>query len=202
MWIRNPSADEAVSKIEAEMGKGRGTTRPAPPREAALDRLRTFGDPTLRQCTHPVTVFDARLEKLAQLMLEVMDREEGVGLAAPQIGVTSRIMVWRHPERDTEQHVFVNPRIVESSETVCAAAEGCLSVPGGSMEVTRPDEVVVEAQDLTGELFQVHLTGLLARIVQHEIDHLDGRLILDRTSPEERRRVLKELRERTLAAGT
>lgn len=184
------------------MSKTEGTTGPAPAREAPLERLRTFGDPTLKQATHPVTVFDARLEKLAQLMLGVMDREEGVGLAAPQIGVVSRVMVWRHPESDMERHVFVNPRIVESSETSCTAEEGCLSVPGGTMEVTRAEEVVVEAQDLKGELFQIHFAGLLARIMQHEIDHLDGRLILDRTSPEERRRVLKELRERTLAAGT
>jgi len=191
-----------VSKIEAEVGKENRITRPAPPREASLDRLRTFGDPTLRQCTHPVTVFDARLERLAQLMFEVMDREEGVGLAAPQIGVASRVMVWRHPDRDAERHVFVNPRIVESSETSCTAGEGCLTVPGGTVEITRPEEVVVEAQDLRGEPFQVHLTGLLARIVQHEIDHLDGRLILDRTTLDERRRVLKELRERTLAGDT
>ncbi|MFH0916458.1 MAG: peptide deformylase [bacterium] len=185
----------------AEMGKTEGSRGSAPAREAPLERLRTFGDPTLKQATHPVTVFDSRLEKLAQLMLEVMDREEGVGLAAPQIGVVSRVMVWRHPEREAERHVFVNPRIVESSETSSTAAEGCLSVPGGAMEVTRADEVVVEAQNLRGELFQVHFTGVLARIMQHEIDHLDGRLILDRTSSEERVRVLKELRERTLAAG-
>lgn len=202
MLIRNPSADEAESKIEADVDKGKGTAGPAAPGEASLDRLRTFGDPTLRQCTNPVIVFDARLDKLVQLMLEVMDREEGVGLAAPQIGVASRVMVWKHPERDSERHVFVNPRIVESSETSCTASEGCLSVPGGTMEVTRPEEVVVEAQDVRGETFQVHLTGFLARIVQHEIDHLDGRLILDRTSLEERRRVLKELRERTLAVDT
>ena len=166
---------------------------------APLERLRTFGDPALRQPTHPVTAFDGRLEKLAALMLQVMDREEGVGLAAPQIGVMSRIMVWRNPERESERYVFVNPRVVEASEADYTASEGCLSVPAGTVQVTRHEEVVVEAQDLTGETFQVRLAGLLARIVQHEIDHLDGRLILDRTSPEDRRRALKELRERTLA---
>jgi peptide deformylase len=184
------------------MGEKKATTRPSAPPDALLERLHTFGDPTLRQATHPVTLFDARLEKLVQLMFDVMDREEGVGLAAPQIGVSSRVMVWRHPEHEAERHVFVNPRVVEVSETTITAEEGCLSVPGGSMEVTRAEEVLVEAQDLKGESFEMRLTGLLARIVQHEIDHLDGRLILDRTSPEERRRVLKELRERTLAAGT
>jgi peptide deformylase len=173
-----------------------------PAREAPLERLRTFGDPTLKQETHQVTVFDTRLERLARLMHDVMDREEGVGLAAPQIGMLSRVMVWRLPENETERYAFVNPRIVERSETSCTESEGCLSVPGATMEVTRAEEVVVEAQDLAGLPFQVRLSGLPARIVQHEIDHLDGRLILDRTSPEERRRVLKELRERALAGDT
>ena len=176
------------------------TSRETNANDNLVERLRVLGDPVLRQPTHPVTAFDARLEKLAQLMLEVMDREEGVGLAANQVGVLSRVMVWRHPENEEERYVFVNPLIVEMSEACCTESEGCLSVPGATMEVPRAEEVVVETQDLQGQSVTVHLGGTLARIVQHEIDHLDGRLILDRTSPEERRRVLKELRERTLAA--
>ena len=156
----------------------------------------------MRQRTRPVTEFDARLQKLAQVMIDVMIRGEGVGLAANQIGVLSRVMVWRHPENEDERYVFVNPEIVERSEACCTESEGCLSVPGATMEVSRAEEVVVEAQDLTGEPIRVQLTGLLARIAQHEIDHLDGRLILDVTSPEERRRVMRELRERTIAAET
>lgn len=167
-----------------------------------LEQLRVLGDPVLKQPTVPVTVFDSKLEKLASLMLEVMEREEGVGLAANQIGVLSRVLVWKHPESDTERYVLVNPSIVERSEACCTESEGCLSVPGASMEVTRAEEVVVEAQDLAGEPLSMHVSGLLARIIQHEVDHLDGYLILDRTSPEERRRVLKELRERSFAAGT
>jgi peptide deformylase len=111
-------------------------------------------------------------------------------------------MVWRHPENEDERYVFVNPEIVERSEACCTETEGCLSVPGATMPVSRAEEVVVEAQDLAAGEFRVHLGGLLARIVQHEIDHLDGHLILDRTSPEERRRVLTELRERTLTDST
>src|SRR5512139_3515156 len=84
--------------------------------EAPLERLRTLGDPALRQQTHAVTVFDSRLERLAAVMLEVMHREEGVGLAAPQIGVLSRVMVWRHPENDEKEYVFVNPVITARSE--------------------------------------------------------------------------------------
>jgi peptide deformylase len=175
-------------------------------RESAGDRmveqLRVLGDPVLRQPTHRVTAFDARLEKLAKNMLEIMEREEGVGLAANQVGVLSRMMVWKHPENEDERYVYVNPEVVEASETCCTENEGCLSVPGATMPVTRAEEVVVEAQDVGGQQFRVHLTGMLARIVQHEIDHLDGRLILDRTTPEERRRVLKEIRERSMTDGT
>lgn len=167
--------------------------------KAPLERIRTFGDPVLKQRTKPVTEFDSHLEKLVRVMLDVMDRAEGVGLAANQIGVLSRVMVWRHPENEDERYAFINPRIVELSDACCTASEGCLSVPDSTIEVTRAEEVVLEAQDLRGEPLRVRLTGLPARIVQHEIDHLDGILIVDRASAEERARVLRELRERALA---
>jgi peptide deformylase len=183
------------------MSTHKAATETPAPQEALLEQLRILGDPVLKQPTKRVTVFDERLARLARVMMEVMDRKEGVGLAANQVGVLSRVMVWRHPESEGERYVFVNPEIVESSEACCTEAEGCLSVPGTTVEVSRAEEVVVEAQDLTGERLMMRLSGLLARIAQHEVDHLDGRLILDRTSPEERRRVMKELRERTLAAG-
>ena len=165
---------------------------------ASLERLRTIGDPALRSQTSDITVFDARLEKLAATMISVMHREDGVGLAAPQIGVLSRIMVWRDPENDDEEFVFVNPRIVSCSEERTTAGEGCLSVPECTIEVERANEVVVHAQDVKGTPIELEAEGLVARIMQHEIDHLEGRLILDRASPEERRRVMKELRERIL----
>lgn len=184
------------------MGPKRGDLGFLPSQKRRLQQLRVLGDPVLKQATTPVTVFDSKLEKLARMMLDVMEREEGVGLAATQVGVLSRVMVWKHPESETEHYVFVNPVIVEQSEECCTESEGCLSVPGATMPVTRAEEVVVEAQDLTGETMRMQLTGILARIVQHEVDHLDGYLILDRTSPEERRRVLCELRERSLAGGT
>lgn len=199
MSTRSRSIEAVEGGIESRMAKRKATQQLRSAQQVPLEDLRVFGDPVLKQATGPVTVFDARLERLAEAMFAVMEREEGVGLAAPQVGTLTRLMVWRHPEHETERHVYVNPRIVGQSEACCSEVEGCLSVPGTSMEVTRWEEVDVEAQDLAGATFQVHLTGLLARIVQHEIDHLDGRLILDRTSPEERRRALKELRERTLA---
>jgi peptide deformylase len=172
------------------------------PGEAGLGRLRTFGDPVLRQQARPVTAFDVRLRNLAEAMLRIMHDEEGVGLAAPQVGVLSRLIVWRHPDNEDERYVFVNPVIVERSEACSTAVEGCLSVPGETMEVTRADEVVVTANDLEGQELRIHLTGYLARIVQHEVDHLDGLLIVDRASPEERRRVLKALREHSLMADS
>jgi peptide deformylase len=170
--------------------------------QAPLERLRTLGDPALRQQTNVVTVFDSRLEKLAAVMLEVMHREEGVGLAAPQIGVLSRVMVWRDPDHEDDEYVFVNPEIVFRSEECTTESEGCLSVPGCMVEVSRCKQVTVHAQDLRGTSIELEAEGLVARIMQHEVDHLDGRLILDRATPEERRRALKELRDLSLANDT
>jgi peptide deformylase len=167
-----------------------------------LEQLRVFGDPTLKQQTRDVSEFDARLHAVSDLMFKVMEEEGGVGLAAPQIGLSSRIMVWKNPEDDDRPYTFVNPRVVRCSEATSTEEEACLSVPGVAMQVTRADEVTVSGQDLTGAVFEVCLSGFPARVVQHEIDHLDGYLILDRTTAEERRRVLKELRERSLEGSS
>jgi peptide deformylase len=165
-------------------------------------RIRRLGDPVLKEQARPVTSFDEKLGRFAAQMAAAMDREEGVGLAATQVGVLSRIIVWRDPESDDELHTFVNPVITECSETCSTASEGCLSLPGTNVAVTRPDEVAVRAADLQGVPLEMRLGGFPARIVQHEIDHLDGRLILDRATPEERLRVMKEIRERTMATET
>ena len=148
-----------------------------------------------------MVAFDAKLERLAALMTEIMGQQSGVGLAATQLGVLSRVIVWEDPDAEGEDPlVYVNPEIEERSESCTTEVEGCLSVPGTSVEVERADEIVVKAQGLSGEPVVVRLKGFPARIVQHEVDHLDGRLILDRATPEERRRALKELRERAIAA--
>jgi peptide deformylase len=201
MLTRSLSIEAGRRSIGIGMSAKRALSKTPEPREGLLEHIRTLGDPVLRQQTRHVEVFDERLEKLARLMMEVMVRGDGVGLAANQIGVLSRVMVWRDPENEGERYVFVNPEIVERSEEFCTAPEGCLSVPGATMEVSRSEEVVVEAQDLNAQQVRLRLTGLLARIVQHEIDHLDGCLILDRTTPEEKRRVMKELRERPFSGG-
>lgn len=167
--------------------------------EVVVVRIRTLGDPVLKEKARPVTTYDDKLERLAETMIETMDRERGVGLAATQIGVLSRLIVWRDPESDDRLYVLVNPSIAERSEACNTEVEGCLSLPGMSIEISRADEVTVRAESLQGEPIELRFAGYPARIVQHEIDHLDGRLMLDRATAEERRRVLKELRERTLA---
>jgi peptide deformylase len=162
-----------------------------------IDKLRLFGDPLLKTESRTVSDFGEELSKLAQLMFEVMDREEGIGLAAPQIGIGKKLMVWRDPETD-ERYALANPRIVARSDDTETETEGCLSLPGHAMEVSRADWVRVEAQDLQGNPLTLEVSGYRARIMQHEVDHLEGRLILDRTSGDERRRVLRAIRERTL----
>ncbi len=189
----------------AATGKAVAATQKAVAKKAAmapLATLRVLGDPVLKQKARPVTEFDARLAKLAETMIEVMEREEGIGLAAPQIGVLSCVLVWADPEDRDQVRVFVNPCITRQSAECSSAPEGCLSVPGATVEVVRAEAITVKAQDLDGVERTWELSGLQARIVQHEVDHLEGRLILDRASPEERRRVLRELRERALAGGS
>lgn len=202
MWIPNRSTEGIRGQVEIDMSVKKALSRVPVFKQGPLERIRTIGDPVLRQQTKRVDTFDSRLHKLAEVMLEVMRRDDGVGLAANQIGVVSRVMVWRDPDNEDETYVFVNPQIVERSEACCTTPEGCLSVPGVTMDVERFEEVVVEAQDLSGQHIRVTLRDLPARIAQHEIDHLDGVLIVDRTPPEERRRVMKELREQSLTIGT
>ncbi|MCZ7661955.1 MAG: peptide deformylase [Thermoleophilia bacterium] len=159
------------------------------------DAIRVFGDPVLKQESREVREFGHDLESLTARMLEIMERSEGVGLAAPQIGIQRKIMVWKHPETE-EPFTLINPRIIQRSAETVTATEGCLSLPGHSVEVVRAERVVVEAMDLQGKPVTLEATGFLARILQHEIDHLEGHLILDRADPEERKRVLKEIREK------
>ncbi|AHY46758.1 peptide deformylase [Rubrobacter radiotolerans] len=158
--------------------------------------VRSFGDPVLKSKAGKVTSFDDSLAKLAEEMLQTMREYEGVGLAGNQVGRLQRILVAEDEER---QYVFVNPEISSRSEERELLAEGCLSIPGIHVDVERPTGVTVNAQDLEGNPFTVEAEGMLARILQHEIDHLDGVLILDRTDRESRRAAMREWRERLLS---
>ena len=161
----------------------------------ALD-IRTFGDPVLKTRAAPVETFDGALSRLAQEMLLTMREHEGVGLAANQVGRIKRILVAALEE---QEYVIVNPVIEESAQTTEIELEGCLSIPGIQVEVERPTAVTLSGQDASGAPLRLEASGLLARIFQHEIDHLDGVLILDRTDRKSRKEAMRELRERLLA---
>ena len=158
--------------------------------------IRTFGDPVLKSRATPVDKFDESLELLAEEMLETMREHEGVGLAANQVGRLKRILV---AVLEDEEYVIVNPEINEKGEESEKDVEGCLSIPEIQVEVERPTQVTVSGQDQTGTPVRLEAKGLLARILQHEMDHLNGVLILDRTDRESRKAAMRELRERLVA---
>ena len=166
-------------------------------RAAALAQVRTLGDPVLRESARPVETFDSELAALSRRMIAVMRDAPGIGLAATQLGVVKRMIVY---QVDDDPVTLVNPRIVGASDDTEVLDEGCLSLPGVTVPVERPTLVRVRARDLRGRRLEYDAEDLEARVIQHEIDHLDGVLILERTSREERGRVLRELRERQTAA--
>lgn len=162
-------------------------------RLAALEHIRQYGDPCLRTPAERIEVFDEALVNEAHEMARLMDDGRGVGLAAPQLGRLRRLIVVQ-PFEDEPIHVFVNPEIIARGEEEDIAPEGCLSIGEITVDVARSLEIRIRAQDLNGTEFEADLEGFAARVVQHEIDHLDGILILDRATPEDRRAALAELR--------
>jgi peptide deformylase len=168
--------------------------------EKAAHEIRTFGDPVLKSRAAPVKDFDDSLKQLAEDMLRIMYEAEGAGLAANQIGRLKRIFVAAHEdEGELREFIVVNPIIEERSEAQEKDVEGCLSIPGIGVEVERPVAVTLKGQDLSGAPMRVEAEGRLARIFQHEMDHLDGILMLDRTDRESRKSAMREMRERLLA---
>ncbi len=161
----------------------------------ALD-LRTFGDPVLKTRAAPVETFDESLARLAEEMMATMREREGVGLAANQVGRLKRILV---AAVEDQEYVIVNPTIVETAQSIEKDLEGCLSIPGIQVEVERPTAVTISGQDASGAPLHLEASGLLARVLQHEVDHLDGVLILDRTDRQSRKEAMREMRERLLA---
>jgi peptide deformylase len=163
-------------------------------REAALRHVRKLGDPALRATAVPVERFDEALEREIERMGELMADALGVGLAATQLGVLHRVLVYRVDVED-ELTALVNPVLEWQSEERELGFEGCLSLPGVHVEVERAAQVKVRAQDARGAPQQLEASGLAARVIQHEIDHLDGVLILDRISREERKEAMRTMRE-------
>src|SRR5271165_4976885 len=162
-------------------------------RDAALAHVRKLGDPVLRASALPVERFDEELAKEAERMGVLMHDALGVGLAATQIGILHRVLVYR-AYADDPLTVLVNPELEWSSEELVAGEEGCLSLPGVHVEVERAAEVRVRARDERGKEIVVEAEGLDARIIQHEMDHLDGILILDRIPRQARKEAMRALR--------
>jgi peptide deformylase len=152
--------------------------------------LRYLGDPVLRQKAEPVAEVTEDVRRLIEDMFDTMYAEEGVGLAAPQVGVSQRIIVVDSREPDQPPFALLNPQIVEASDELERGEEGCLSIPGLREVVERPAAVRVEAVNRDGERVIIEADGLLARILQHEVDHVDGILFIDRVSALKRKLLL------------
>jgi peptide deformylase len=169
-------------------------------RQLALGQIRQYPDPALRERAREVDEFSDDLRVLIARMGRVMDDAHGVGLAATQLGLLRRILVFRAEEED-DLGVIVNPVIVERSEELTTDNEGCLSLRDVYIPVERANTIVVEGKDPEGADLRLELDGRRARVIQHELDHLDGVLIFDRTTPEARREAMRALRPRPDARG-
>jgi peptide deformylase len=178
---------------------------PDPEREArrlvALAQIRQYPDPVLRMRARDVESFDEELAQLVRRMTELMQGADGAGLAATQVGVLRRVFVMRIDENGTTM-ALVNPEIVKHGDELETDDEGCLSLQGILLPVERPVSVTVAAKDPDGSDMTLELEGFAARACQHELDHLDGVLILDRTTEEARREAMARLRQRSAPRGT
>lgn len=179
--------DEVESELDAEARERR---------RLALAQVVTFGDPVLKSPATPVSEFDDELAREVERMVGIMRDALGVGLAATQLGRMRRVLVFQAGP-DARPTALVNPEIEWVSDEHALAEEGCLSLPGVIVEVERPLHVRVSGRDPSGAPLMVEGSGLEARVIQHEIDHLDGVLILERTTREQRKGALRALREGT-----
>jgi peptide deformylase len=164
---------------------------------AAMMLVRQYPDPVLRVPADAVEEVNGDVRRLVERMTDVMRQSHGVGLAAPQLGVLRRVLVYR-VSSDGDVHVLINPELRERSDETETETEGCLSLLGGDLQVAveRPVRVVVAGVDADGEPVEVDAEGLESRVIQHEIDHLDGVLIVDRAGKDDRKAALKDLRLR------
>lgn len=170
-------------------------------RERALEHVRQWGDPVLTAKARPIGVFDAALEREVEAMALLMKEAVGIGLAATQVGTMHRVLVYAVDGGAGPVRALVNPELVWAGRDTEVAEEGCLSLPGVGVDVDRPVHVVVEARDARGEPLRVEASGLEARVIQHEMDHLDGVLILEHAPRDQRKQALRELRERREAVA-
>jgi peptide deformylase len=182
-------ADQGQVKTDDELDERAEATR-----RLALLQIRQYPDPVLRLEAQEVQEFDGDLAKLVERMMRLMQDARGVGLAANQVGILRRVFVIQADE-ESEPRALVNPAIVERSDELDEDDEGCLSMQGVVVPVERPVRVRMEARDEQGDPVTLELEGLPARVAQHELDHLDGVLILDRTTPEGKREALAVLRQ-------
>ena len=195
-------AEDAATTTELEHAEDEIVEAPPPSltaeererRDAALAQVRMYGDPVLRTEARPVDRFDAALRDEVARMGSLMHDALGIGLAATQVGIPHRVLVYR-VEHDSPISALVNPVIEWRSKDKEIADEGCLSLPGVLVEVERPVHVRVVAKDEHGEDLLVEASGLEARVIQHEMDHLDGVLILDRAPRDQRKEAMRSLRE-------
>ena len=187
------------ASVDAEPKEAELDPETAARRQAALAQIRQFGDPVLRTKARPIERFDDALREEVARMAHLMDDAVGVGLAATQVGVVHRLLVYRIAH-DAQLAALINPEVEWSGRETESMEEGCLSLPRVLVEVDRPVHVRVRALNEYGEPILIEASGLEARVIQHEIDHLDGVLILDRTSREQRKEAMRLLREAEQAA--
>ncbi len=189
-----PHADRAHEEDRERDGEPKLDPEVVAKRSAALAHVKKFGDPVLKTKARPVDRFDPALRSEIARMGELMNDALGIGLAATQIGVLHRVLVYRAAQH-APVAALINPVLEWKGSEQEIAEEGCLSLPAVHVDVERPVHVRVRAQDEQGATILVEASGLEARVIQHEMDHLDGILILDRTSREERKLAIKALRE-------
>jgi peptide deformylase len=183
--VQTPERDAEQQRLELETIERR---------EAALAHVVKWGDPVLKSKASPVANFGPDLRAEVERMYAIMRDGLGVGLAATQLGALRRLLVF-HAGPDGEPSALVNPEVEWLSEETAVAEEGCLSLPRVTMDVERPLFARFSGRDVEGEPIVIEAAGLEARVLQHEIDHLDGVLILDRTERHQRKAALRALRE-------